>query len=278
MGIAKAAVKFLLKESTQRPFHGTVLQLGKQGVWVTYKQLQEIAKEFSFQLTDPGEISLSHNPEGKKRGCINDLCLFKSLGFSSCKSLDCSPYEGADYIFDLNSQEVPEEMRGQFDVIVDGGTVEHVFHLPNALKNIFVMLRPGGRIIHLTPASNHIDHGFYMFSPSLFWEFYRVNQFKIHSMDLIRYTIQHDTKPWDIYAYQPGCLEPVSLGGLDNKLYGMCCVVEKTALSTGHIIPKQVKYDSAQCTNIRFSKTKRWGAFLRKLFAGGYGLELTARY
>jgi SAM-dependent methyltransferase len=246
MGIAKAAVKLMLKEAVQRPLRGTVLQLGKQGVWITYKELQEIAKEFNYPLQDPGPITLSHNPLGRERNCIDDLCLFKSLGFSSCRSLDGSNYEGADYIFDLNQSEVPKELCGQFDFIIDGGTLEHVFHVPNVLKNIYFMLRIGGRIIHLSPSTNHIDHGFYMFSPILFWEFYKTNQFVLHSLNPFRYEIEHDTKPWRIYDYVPGCLENVSAGGLDDKLYGVCCIAEKTKESTGTLIPHQRKKDIAE--------------------------------
>ena len=200
MGIAKAAVKMLLKEALKRPLRGSVLTLGKQGIWVTYQSLQKIAHDFGVPLIDPGEITLSDNPDGKAKNCISDQCLFKSLGFSECKTLDISNYEGADYIFDLNAPELPPELRERFDVIIDGGTFEHVFHIPNAFKNIWGMLRPNGRIVHIAPSSNHIDHGFYMFSPIIFWEFYTQNKFIIRNSQVFRYHIQHETKPWDIIA------------------------------------------------------------------------------
>ncbi len=170
MGISKATVKMLLKEASQRPFSGSILTLGRQGIWITFKDLQKIAYDFGVSLKDPGEITLLYNPEGRAKNCISDQCLFKSLRFFECKTLDVSNYENADYIFDLNQPELPLDLRERFDVIIDGGTFEHIFHIPNAFKNIWGMLRPEGRIVHIAPSYNHIDHGFHMFSPILFWE------------------------------------------------------------------------------------------------------------
>ena len=62
-------------------------------------------------------------------------------------------------------------------MIIDGGTMEHIFHIPNVLNNIYRMLRVGGRIIHISPSSNYVDHGFYSFSPTLFYDFYQTNKF-----------------------------------------------------------------------------------------------------
>jgi hypothetical protein len=48
---------------------------------------------------------------------------------------------------------------GQFDVVLDSGTIEHVFHIPDALKNV-LSLAQGGRVICMSPSSNHVDNGF----------------------------------------------------------------------------------------------------------------------
>ena len=289
MGISKAGVKMLLKEASQRPLTGSVLTLGKQGIWITFKTLQKISNDFGVAIKDPGEITLSYNPEGRAKNCISDECLFKSLGFSECKSLDISDCEGADYIFDLNQPKLPPDLRERFDVIIDGGTFEHLFHIPNAFKCIWGMLRPGGRIVHIAPSSNHMDHGFYMFSPILFWEFYTQNQFKILNSQFFRYHIQHETKPWDIYDYEPGCLGRVSLGGLDNKLYGVCLIASKTPSSTCDVIPQQKEYDKTKCQNIKFLELRnKWirrpliYKWLRpiasKILLRRFGLKLVDRY
>lgn len=242
MGLAKGAAKVLLKEAARRPFKGRVLTLGRQDIWFSYDLLQEMAMGFGVGLSDPGDIIPSHKPAFAAKGYISDDCLFKSLGFSESKTLDISDHDFADYIFDLNTSEVPEHLLDAFNVIIDGGTIEHVFHIPNALNNLYKMLRQGGRIIHLSPSSNHIDHGFYMFSPTLFWDFYEANKFEINTFQIFRYTRRHWVDPWEISDYQPGCLKQVSFGGLDDGIYGIHCIATKTKDSTGDIIPQQGVY------------------------------------
>ena len=131
----------------------------------------------------------------RKKGCINDVSFFKSIGFQSVESCDVSDYEGTKHVLDLNLP-VPMDFYDSYDVIVDGGTLEHIFNIPQVLENIFNMLKTGGRIIHLTPTSNFVDHGFYMFSPTLFFDYYTVNRWNIVTNYLINNTITREADVW----------------------------------------------------------------------------------
>lgn len=91
---------------------------------------------------------------------------FKSVGAESVQSLDATDYEGADFIQDLN-QPVPKERRESFDIVFDGGSLEHVFQFPSALLNCLQLVKPGGHFLAYTPANNYCGHGFYQFSPEL---------------------------------------------------------------------------------------------------------------
>ncbi len=239
MGIAKAPAKILLLEARRRPLEGRVLTLGRQDIWVSHKMLREMSAEVGAPLRDAASISLSDKPAFAAQGLLSDRSFFQLLGFSNVESMDYSDYEGADHIVDLNNARMPDNFIGMFDFIVDGGTIEHVFHLPNVLNNIFSMLRVGGRILHLAPSSNHIDHGFYMFSPTLFMDFYTANKFEVNLSQVFRYTQRHDVDPWEASDYEPGCLEPVSFGGLDDSLYGVIFMATKTIDSTGNTVPQQ---------------------------------------
>jgi len=88
--------------------------------------------------------------------------------------MDNSTYEGATVLHDLNLP-ITEDMKNKYSVIVDGGTIEHVFNFPAAVKNCMQMLRVGGHFIGFTPANNLCGHGFYQFSPELF---FRIFSFK----------------------------------------------------------------------------------------------------
>jgi hypothetical protein len=83
-------------------------------------------------------------------------------------ALDASAYEGAEIIHDLNKP-IPDELAGKFDLVIDGGTLEHVFDYPTALQNAMRMLRVGGHLFLITPTNNQCGHGFYQFSPELFY-------------------------------------------------------------------------------------------------------------
>lgn len=246
MGLAKGSVSILLNESARKPFSGEVLTLGKQDVYFSAAQLSEMSKRYGANLS-PAAEALSAKPEFAALGYISDDYLFTRLGFSTINCLDYSDFEGADIIHDLNAPEAPENLRAKYDLIVDGGTLEHVFHLPNALNNLFQMLKVGGRVVHILPACNMIDHGFYMFSPTLFLDFYGANNYQIEYIRLIKHTLDQ-TKPWIIYDYKLGCLDEVSLGGLDDGMYSVCCVATKTENATGHLVPQQRCYQQGAWT------------------------------
>ena len=94
--------------------------------------------------------------------------LLMAMGADHVETLDASAYEGAARLHDLNTP-VPPAWHEQFDLVFDGGTLEHVFNLPAALKNCMIMVKPGGRFVSVTVANNWCGHGFYQFSPELFY-------------------------------------------------------------------------------------------------------------
>ena len=119
MGIARGAARLLLAEAGRRPFHGSVLQLGRQRIYLTMKELRECARLHDFTLAPPRAAGTV----GDDREPIDDVAFFSALGFSSVESLDISDYQGSTHIADLN-RPVPESLHGRYDVVFDGGTIE----------------------------------------------------------------------------------------------------------------------------------------------------------
>lgn len=107
---------------------------------------------------------------------VDQEALFRGLGFDSVESIDVYDAEKPTYILDLN-RPVPAQMHGQYDLVYDGGTLEHCFNPAEALSNAARLVKPGGRVIHHVPINNWVDHGFYQFSPTLFFDFYETNGF-----------------------------------------------------------------------------------------------------
>lgn len=239
MGISRYDASVLIAESLRIPFKGSVLQLGRQGISFDFRALQKIAKLYKYELKEPEKLSFGLKEHFSSRNFIDDKCFFSSLGFNKVLSLDFSNYESADIIFDLNGSDTPSDLLNSFDVIVDGGTIEHVFHLPNVMKNIANMLKIGGRIIHMSPSSNHVDHGFYMFSPTFFMDYYSANKFEINMINFVRCSKMTQTEPWECFNYTPNSLDSYSFGGLDGAMYMVLCIATKTSESTNNVIPQQ---------------------------------------
>jgi len=87
--------------------------------------------------------------------------------------LDASPYENASIIHDLNLLLTDEKiLTKKFDTILDFGLIEHVFNVPNALSNIKKLCKLGGQIIHVQIHNDQSGHGFWQFSPELFFSWY----------------------------------------------------------------------------------------------------------
>lgn len=243
MGLGHSAIRVLLKENSRRELGGSILSLGRQDVFVTQPYLIEIMREFGMRPIGKSPQILSRKESESKRGFISDEYLFKALGFSESKTSDVSNYEGADFALDLNQAETPSELINQWDVVLDGGTIEHVFHTPNAMSHIFRLLKVGGRVIHMAPSSNHMDHGFYMFSPTFFWDYYMANGFEIDVCQVIRYSADWLEGEWEFSDYTPGCLTHKSIGGLDDGIFMVVVVATKTKDSTCNVIPQQGMYE-----------------------------------
>jgi hypothetical protein len=90
------------------------------------------------------------------------------LKFESVDSIDFSDYQGASIIHDLG-EPLPAAYCNQFDLAVDGGTLEHVFNFPQAIGNLMRLVRVEGAVYVSAPCNNLCGHGFYQFSPELMY-------------------------------------------------------------------------------------------------------------
>jgi len=97
--------------------------------------------------------------------------LFSALGAQVIDSMDYSTFENATIIHDLN-KEVPSSLKNRYTTVFDGGTLEHVFNFPMAIKNCMDMLKVGGHYLAISPTNNQSGHGFYQFSPELFFSLF----------------------------------------------------------------------------------------------------------
>lgn len=169
MGVEISTAKFIASSYETRSYE-EVVTLGRQNLLMD-TQLKKLLEKI-WQKN-------GHQDLGHKADSTYADQLFRLLGTKEVHSIDFSNYEGATILHDMN-QAIPEHLKNQYDLLFDGGTLEHIFNFPVALKNCLEMVKVGGRIIICTPANNMCGHGFYQFSPELFFRvFSDVNGFKI---------------------------------------------------------------------------------------------------
>jgi hypothetical protein len=169
--------------------------------------------------------------------------LFADFGLAPVTALDISDYQGAEINFNLNEPDPPPETRQRFGLIVNGGTLEHVFHVPNALANINCMLKPRGSIVHVLPCNNWVDHGFYQFSPTLMFDYYTALQFEVlESAMMIFNPRRNDGHLWEIRACPSGIFSSGGSSGLDDRTYLYAVLVRRGDVENERAIPIQSLY------------------------------------
>ena len=244
MAILRGNARLLMEEHRRRPFGGSILQLGRALVFLTEPEIRQIFRRQGITPLPNVETLPSHDPRLAALGCIDDHTLFRLMGFSEVASVDISAYEGAEYIADLD-EPFPPELQERFDVVFDAGTLQHVFDIPEALANMHRAVRVGGRvIIGMAASHNHVDHGFYMFSPTLFYDYFAANNYDIEVARVLEFThtwlsSRLYTSRWRVYDYTPGCLDELSYGGFGHRQVALFFVATRKPESTCHVVPQQ---------------------------------------
>lgn len=124
--------------------------------------------------------------ESYRFGDFAEPFLVGVLGAGTVTAMDHSAYEGASVVHDLN-QPLPEALAGQFDAVIEAGTLEHVFNVPVALASLMRAVRLGGAVFLTVPANNLCGHGFYQFSPELMFRVFSPdNGFTLERLELLQ--------------------------------------------------------------------------------------------
>ncbi len=172
MGLLRAEIVELAKiiNSIESP---SVLMIGKQDIYADFSDIRELMDIYGY------EFNYDYQDE---ESVVDADKLFLALGAKEVKSLDYSNYEGADIIYDLNCYNCTNDLKGRFNLVIDGGVLEHIFRPDIGIRNISDFVSVGGYIYHMLPCSGLINHGFYSFSPTFFCDYYQKPYWEIKSL------------------------------------------------------------------------------------------------
>jgi hypothetical protein len=162
MGLDSQGARFLLYAKSLNVDFSRTAVIGRQGLHLRPSDLRRILQRFAFPTAEETVRSIFLNSDGYAEEFL------RYLGANETHSFDYSSYEGATHIHDMN-QPIPGDLRGRYSMVLDGGSLEHVFNFPTALRNGMEMVRVGGHYLGITPTNNFTGHGFYQFSPELFF-------------------------------------------------------------------------------------------------------------
>ena len=152
MGIDIHGLHFLKFASTRQPF-GRVATIGRQGI----------------HIPKPTLLKLIGAEDEEQSWPYCESTLMKHFGASLVHSFDNSGYEGATFIHDFNK---PITYYETYDTVIDFGSLEHIYNVSQAFANVSALCAVGGQILHALPANNQCGHGFWQFSPELFYSLY----------------------------------------------------------------------------------------------------------
>ncbi len=162
MGFDAHTIKYLLAAQKSGVSFESVLTIGRQTLFTNAREFHSLLRDFGLDVSrDDVDKLLTENKGYAER-------FLARIGAGKIDSLDASEYEKATIIHDLN-QPIPDELKNRFSLVIDGGSLEHVFDVPTALKSLMEMVAVGGHFIAINPANNFFGHGFYQFSPDIFF-------------------------------------------------------------------------------------------------------------
>ncbi|MBN1523376.1 MAG: methyltransferase domain-containing protein [Spirochaetales bacterium] len=156
MGLTYENLHMLLNARYNGAAFSHILTLGALEFFIRNKDKIRLSKKFGLDRN----ILLNTNTS-------NDFFI-QFLGAKHVTAIDYSDYEKSTLIHDMNIP-IAAKYHNSFDAVIDGGTLEHIFNFPTALENCLNVLKKGGNFFAFTMANNHLGHGFYQFSPELFF-------------------------------------------------------------------------------------------------------------
>ena len=174
MAINSVILDMVIKVKQQFPAGPLrILCLGYPDMLVTETQLATLlGTEAAARVTyreDSASILRWHHLESQMSRVAETRSVFAAMGIES-DFIDIAASRGCEIVQDLN---VPAsaELAGKYDIVYDGGTMEHCFNVGQVMRNILGFARVGGFIVHVNPL-NYANHGFFNFSPTFYHDWY----------------------------------------------------------------------------------------------------------
>jgi SAM-dependent methyltransferase len=173
MAINAPVLDMLMQTAKQLPAPRRMLCLGYPDMLVTPAHIEkrcgaEVLARVAWR-EDSESILRWHGLAGAMDRIAESASLFRAMGIEA-DFVDIVASRGFEIVLDLN-QPAPADMAGRYDIVYDGGTMEHCFNVAQVMLNILDFARVGGFIVHVNPI-NYYNHGFFNINPTFYHDWY----------------------------------------------------------------------------------------------------------
>lgn len=123
-----------------------------------------------------------------------------------------------------------------YDTVINHGTAEHIFNIANVFQLMHDACKTDGLMIHESPFTGWIDHGFYCLQPTLFWDLAVANNYQI-----VLFALEHLASKTSYFVRNRDEIhEAKRRGQLADNL--MCFVVFRKTVYQPFRVPMQGVY------------------------------------
>ena len=154
----------------------TVIELGSQELDLSASWLQAFAN-----TRQADEQSSALRALQAKADSIGERApeYYAAIGFERYTSIDINGQLNS-LPFDLNSSiEERYQYTERFDMVTNNGTTEHLFNQLAVFDNIHRLTAAHGLMLHAVPFLNYINHCFFNYSPTFFYNLATANGYRL---------------------------------------------------------------------------------------------------
>ena len=173
MGLGPPVIELYRQLKLQGALEGIteVMELGSQDFWCPQKNLViALCKAFGRIEVSPVLLNTTNASQQPAR------LLYEALGIKyACVDVDGRV---GSVVMDLNFDSVPDAHKGQYGLVTNHGTSEHILNQYNVFKTMHEFARVGGVFVHAVPFTVHLEHGFFNYQPNFFEALARYNSYE----------------------------------------------------------------------------------------------------
>lgn len=168
-----------LKRRDALPRNPAILEIGEANIYDqhAFAELRRDLRDVGGDLVAEAEAACRNQGEWLAYDLVK-LLYRHLMGACRFAAIDLHGTPAAVKL-DLNTTTHPV---AGFELVYNHGTAEHIFNIANVFRLMHDACQVRGLMIHESPFTGWVDHGFYNLQPTLFWDVAAANNYQVELM------------------------------------------------------------------------------------------------